>query len=349
MKISTLLEERKLLAVIYGGRFQPFHRGHYAVYRSLCKTFGEGAVWIATSNKTNFDPANGDVSPFNFEEKLEIMVQLFGISPEKVIKCKNPVFAPKEVLELYKAPTVCVMVAGDKDVDRYKGSKLFKPYPLAHGKPVPFAEAMPKLQTVKSEPPQMYYFVNDARDGSQSGTSIRKAFQQAGDDNEKQRRVFKELYKKDDDEILDLMVSKIQMIKEPPKQEKDDKPVKVGKQSKIKDLPESKLNSELSLIEAPSQLPSRKELLELQAQLIDMLPDRFDVGLDEHGVTVQEPKTSSRSGKKLWVIPNTFDESLYYGELDMKGITYKAPRRNALLKLVQFMTWAGPSSAKHWR
>lgn len=213
MKITALFEERKLLAVVYGGRFQPFHKGHYAVYRELCKTFGEGAVWIATSNKTNFDPSNGDVSPFTFDERLEIMVQLFNISPEKVIKCKNPAFAPKKVLDLYKAPTVCVMVAGDKDVERYSKSKLYKEYPTAHDKPIPFPQAMAKLQTVTSDPPQFYYTINDARNGSQSGTSIRAAFQAAGDDHDKQVTAFKKFYGKVNDDILDLLVSKISMIK----------------------------------------------------------------------------------------------------------------------------------------
>jgi cytidyltransferase-like protein len=218
MKLTFLLEERKLLAVIYGGRFQPFHKGHYSVYRELCKQFGEGAVWIATSNKTNFDPADGDVSPFTFEERVEIMVQLFGISPEKIIKCKNPAFAPKEVLELYKAPTVQVMVAGDKDVDRYQKSKFFKPYPLKGGKPVPFAHAMASLTTVESDPPGAYYIVSNARDGVQSGTKIREAFQRAGEDRDKQVAVFKKYYGEVNDDILDLMVGKIKMIKPPPEE-----------------------------------------------------------------------------------------------------------------------------------
>ena len=219
MKLSFLLEERKLLAVVYGGRFQPFHKGHYSVYRELCKQFGEGAVWIATSNKTNFDPANGDISPFTFEEKVEVMVQLFGISPEKIIKCKNPAFAPKEVLELYKAPTVLVMVAGDKDVERYSSSKFFEEYPTKAGKPVPFQHAAAGLKTGESDPPGAYYVISNARDGQQSGTLIREAFQRAGEDEGKQVAAYKKFYgPKVNDDILDLLVSKIKMIKPPPEE-----------------------------------------------------------------------------------------------------------------------------------
>lgn len=217
MKISTLLEERKLLAVVYGGRFQPFHRGHYSVYKELCKAFGVGAVWIATSNKTNFDPANGDISPFTFDERAEIMTQLFGISPDKIIKCKNPAFAPKEVLELYKAPVVCIMVAGDKDVERYSKSKSFEPYPAKNGKPLPFSAIAGRLQSTSADPAQFYYYVSHAQDGEQSGTKIRDALRAAGDDNKKQRAVFNRFYGKHvNDDMLDLMVSKVRMIKDPP-------------------------------------------------------------------------------------------------------------------------------------
>lgn len=217
MKILPLLEERKLLAVVYGGRFQPFHRGHYAVYKELCKAFGVGAVWIATSNKTNFNPAEGDISPFTFEERVEIMTQLFGISPDKIIKCKNPAFVPKEVLELYKAPVVCVMVAGDKDVDRYSKSKSFKLYPLEGDKPVPFSSVTAQLQSTSADPAQFYYYVSHAQDGAQSGTKIRDALKAAGDDVSKQHAVFKRFYGKHvNDDVLDLMVSKVRMIKDPP-------------------------------------------------------------------------------------------------------------------------------------
>jgi cytidyltransferase-like protein len=222
MKISTLLEERRLLAVVYGGRFQPFHKGHYAVYKQLCKQFGEGAVWIATSNKTNFNPANGDVSPFTFDERAEIMTQMFGISPDKVIKCKNPAFSPSEVLEQYKAPVICVMVAGDKDVGRYKDSDSYQPYPMKGGKPVPFDNVSSTLKTASGDPATFYYVINNARDGEQSGTTIRAAFTKAGDDHDEQVAAFKKFYgSKVDDEVLDLLVSKIKMIKKPePKEAK---------------------------------------------------------------------------------------------------------------------------------
>ena len=57
MKLIQLLEKKddRKLVVVYPGRFQPFHRGHLSAYRWLCKKFGKENVWIATSNKTEFD------------------------------------------------------------------------------------------------------------------------------------------------------------------------------------------------------------------------------------------------------------------------------------------------------
>ena len=123
LQLLESLNTKKLLAVIYGGRFQPFHAGHFAVYSHLCKKFGEGSVWIATSDKVNLDPAKGDISPFTFDERKEIMTQMFNISPDKIIKCKNPTFTPQEVLNLYKAPPVCILVCGSKDDNRYSTAK----------------------------------------------------------------------------------------------------------------------------------------------------------------------------------------------------------------------------------
>lgn len=264
MKIATLLEETRLLAVVYGGRFQPFHKGHYAVYQELCKQFGKGAVWIATSNKTNFNPANGDISPFTFDERMEIMTQMFGISPDKVVKCKNPAFAPHEVLELYKAPVVCVMIAGDKDVDRYSKSESYNPYPLKGGKPVSFSSAGSTLQTATGDPAMFYYHVSHARNGSQSGTTIRQAFIDAGDDKAKQVSAFKQFYGKQvDDDVLDLIVSKIKMIQEP--EEKKPKKAKAKAEPKPKDVEPEEHKAELK----EAQYALRSTVLKIQQKLID--------------------------------------------------------------------------------
>ena len=62
MFINELAEPT--LLVIYPGRFQPFHKGHHAVYEYLTGKFGRNNVFIATSNKVE-----GEKSPFSFAEK----------------------------------------------------------------------------------------------------------------------------------------------------------------------------------------------------------------------------------------------------------------------------------------
>ena len=78
--------------VVYAGRFQPFHKGHYATYSHLVKKFGKNNVYIGTSNKTD-----NNKSPFNFKEKVMIITKMFGIPKNKIVQVKNP-YVPTEVL-----------------------------------------------------------------------------------------------------------------------------------------------------------------------------------------------------------------------------------------------------------
>lgn len=245
MLIQQLLEtlERKLPAVIYGGRFQPFHRGHYAVYKHLCKAFGSDAVWIASSNKVNFDPAKGDVSPLTFEERKEVMVRLYDIDSDHIVQCKNPTFSPVEILKLYKGPTVCIMVVGSKDIDRYRSSKYFERYPTnKHGKPQPFNSVVDKLNAVNDpENGTMYYVVADSHIGHLSGTKVRDMLTKAAEaeNDDKVKDLFKEFFGKYDETIAELLFSKLSQVKidapEPPKEEDDEEAVKKLAKSKPKD------------------------------------------------------------------------------------------------------------------
>ncbi len=71
---SVLVEEVKQEVVVYAGRFQPFHKGHYATYEHLVKKFGKQNVFVGTSNQQG-----GPRHPFNFKEKREIMMKMFNI------------------------------------------------------------------------------------------------------------------------------------------------------------------------------------------------------------------------------------------------------------------------------
>jgi hypothetical protein len=90
-------EELKNFVVVYAGRFQPFHKGHFATYQGLVKKFGKDKVYIGTSNKTD-----NQKSPFNFKEKKVIMTKMFGISSNKIEVKGNVVLAKYFVyIEVY--------------------------------------------------------------------------------------------------------------------------------------------------------------------------------------------------------------------------------------------------------
>jgi phosphopantetheine adenylyltransferase len=114
--------EIKKIVVVYSGRFQPFHKGHYITYQKLVSKFGANNVYIGTSNDTS-----GPKSPFNFNEKVKIMNKMFDIPSNKIVQVRNP-YAPKEVLSGMDGKTTAYIAAvGEKDADRLAG-KYFKPY-----------------------------------------------------------------------------------------------------------------------------------------------------------------------------------------------------------------------------
>jgi len=110
------------IVVIYVGRFQPFHKGHYGTYQHLVKKFGKDNVFIGTSNKTEKPK-----SPFNFKEKVKIMNTMFGIPTSKIQQVKNP-YKPTEILSKFdENKTAFVTVVGEKDKNRL-GGKYFTPF-----------------------------------------------------------------------------------------------------------------------------------------------------------------------------------------------------------------------------
>lgn len=106
---------------IFPGRFQPFHAGHYSIYKSLVDKFGKDNVYVATSDKT--DPIT---SPFGFKNKQNIMSKMFDIPADKIVQTKAP-YSPVEITGKLPENTPVVLSFGEKDAERIKG-KYFKPY-----------------------------------------------------------------------------------------------------------------------------------------------------------------------------------------------------------------------------
>jgi hypothetical protein len=176
----------KKTIVVYAGRFQPFHKGHYAAYSKLVSKFGSDNVYIGTSNDQS-----GAKSPFNFKEKKEIATKMFGVPSSKFVQIKNP-YKPIEILKKFDGQTTQYVAAvGDKDATRLQGN-YFKAYKdkagygydeIGYVYPVP-AESNPISGT-------------DVRNGLGSG------------DNEKAKKFFLKAYPKFDKDIFKLITGKL--------------------------------------------------------------------------------------------------------------------------------------------
>jgi hypothetical protein len=187
---EILTENIEKKVVVYAGRFQPFHPGHYGSYKHLVSVFGKDNVYIGTSNKTD-----NLKSPFNFKEKKQIMTTLFDVPPNKIIQIRNP-YAPKEILSKFPEETTAfITVVGEKDRYRLKG-KYFDPY------------HPDKIQ--KPYKDKGYVYVAPSSGGGISGTQVRKSLSQG--DEQKRKGEFKRIYGKFNPKIFKLVSSKLYKI-----------------------------------------------------------------------------------------------------------------------------------------
>lgn len=112
MYINELAEPT--LLVIYPGRFQPWHKGHHAVYEYLTGKFGRNNVFIATSNKVE-----APKSPFSFAEKAYFM-QLTGVPADRIVQAANP-YQIQSILDTSNIQvdpqrTVVIFAVSEKDM-----------------------------------------------------------------------------------------------------------------------------------------------------------------------------------------------------------------------------------------
>ena len=174
--------------VVYAGRFQPFHKGHYDTYSHLVKKFGKNNVYIGTSNKTD-----NNKSPFNFKEKVMIITKMFGIPSNKIIQVKNP-YVPTEVLKKFdKDTTAFITVVGKKDAGRLGSrGKFFTPY-------------KDNLDFEGYED-KGYVYIAPNQSNPISGTEVRNGLK-SGSDEDKKDFFSKRAYPKFDKKIFDFITN----------------------------------------------------------------------------------------------------------------------------------------------
>ena len=177
--------------VVYAGRFQPFHEGHFKTYQHLVNKFGKNNVYIGTSDKT--DKLK---SPFNFKEKQTIMRTMFGIPSNKIVQIKNP-YAPTEILKNFDENTTAfITVVGEKDEARL-GGKYFTPY---NG----------NLEAGYKD--KGYVYAAPAQPNAISGTDVRNWLGKG--DTEDRKKLFTKAYPKYNDKIFNLITSKLDTLNE---------------------------------------------------------------------------------------------------------------------------------------
>jgi hypothetical protein len=192
--VETILGEAAQMdkvVVVYSGRFQPFHKGHYATYDHLVKKFGKDNVYIGTSDVTD-----NKKSPFGFREKKAIIMKMFGISSNKIFNVRNP-YAPQEILNKFDSDTTgFITVVGEKDSSRLSG-KYFTPY---------------KGKVEAGYLDKGYVYAAPAQPNAISGTDVRY-WLSAGSDEERKKNFIK-AYPKFDDQIFKLITLKLKGLKE---------------------------------------------------------------------------------------------------------------------------------------
>lgn len=123
--LKYLLESQPLRpVVIYGGKFQPFHKGHYEIYQKLCKEFGRNNVFISTQdiNKTKINQKSYKENHiFSFNEKVRIMNELFDIPKKQIIKASRTPYLPSwREIPVEGSNYALITIAGEKDGERFK-------------------------------------------------------------------------------------------------------------------------------------------------------------------------------------------------------------------------------------
>lgn len=174
--------------VVYAGRFQPFHAGHYSAYKNLVDKFGRDNVYIATSNVGN------EISPFSFDEKQKIMHNMFNIPKDKIVQVKSP-YKPVEILNKLPENTPFITAVSSKDANRL-GGKYFSPYKSGE-KLEPYKE---KGYTVVV--PELKLDINGK---NISGTAIRDMFKNPNMSLDAKKGLFKKIYGKYNPAIFDMV------------------------------------------------------------------------------------------------------------------------------------------------
>jgi cytidyltransferase-like protein len=193
----------KKVLVVYPGRFQPFHKGHAAVFAHLSKQYGQSNVFIVTSDKV--DPPK---SPFSFDEKKKMMI-LTGIPADRVVFDTQP-YRALSLIQHYDANnTILLFAVSEKDMAE---DPRFQFKPKKDGSPSYFQ----KFTNINQcKPLSTHGYITTVPtfnftvlgEPANSATQIRAQF--ASSDLETQKKIVADLFGKFDPIVLQIMQNKI--------------------------------------------------------------------------------------------------------------------------------------------
>ena len=205
MRYSDIIlteDKAQQITVVYGGRFQPMHSGHYSLYQKLVQRFGADNVFVATTVSkealTQQKSGNFSKNPFTFEEKAYIAKKMFGINNIVQTSPYRP-----ELDKMGRDPNTSgvVLVFSEKDAGRLKSSPSIHPLP----KDLNSMEAYYENGNMK----RAYILEMPIEQGGMSATDFRNDMANKElDDNEKQN-TFVKFFGKFDQEVYDFISERL--------------------------------------------------------------------------------------------------------------------------------------------
>lgn len=200
------MQLNKKLFIIYPGRFQPFHKGHKNVYDYLTTKFGGNEVFITTTDVV--EPLK---SPFNFDEKVKMMV-LTGVPKNKIIKVKNNYNIQNLVDQIpidINRDSV-IFVVSEKDMAE---DPRFSKFTKKDGTPS-YLQLIPKnLDRLQPAVTHGYINTTPTTDFTVLGNNVRSASQLRSQyttlSSQKRKDFIKDLFGKYDENIYNIMNNKL--------------------------------------------------------------------------------------------------------------------------------------------
>ena len=179
------------IAVFYGGRFQPMHKGHHKVYRDRVEQFGSSNVFIATTIAKNATP---EKDPFSYEEKTGLMTEMFNIPANQIVKT-SPYRPDVSLTGKNPENTAIVLVFSAKDAGRLKGGNYLRDY-------TPGEEMVPGDQAG-------YIYEVPIQEGGMSATDFRDAMKnETLNDNQKMMK-FREFFGSINENVFNFIKDKL--------------------------------------------------------------------------------------------------------------------------------------------